>query len=116
MNVPDEDIIIVILNGLPEEYSTVRTVIKGRETKITLRDLWSQLLVAERHIEGSFSLYNNMSTMIARGDGAKFDVRDNDTRGWNTKIDGKGKDGRYVTGGVECQVCGKQGHTIDTCF
>lgn len=32
VNIPDEDIIIVVLNGLPEEYSIVRTVIEGRET------------------------------------------------------------------------------------
>lgn len=48
VTIPDEDIIIVILNGLPEEYSIVRTVIEGRETQITLRDLRSQLLAAER--------------------------------------------------------------------
>lgn len=54
--IPDEDVIIVILNGLPEEYSTVRTVVEGRENPITLRDLRSQLLAVERRIEG-VSLY-----------------------------------------------------------
>lgn len=56
VTIPDEDIIIVILNGLPDEYTIVRTVIEGRENPITLRDLRSQLLAAERRIEGSFSL------------------------------------------------------------
>lgn len=67
VSISDEDIVIVILNGLPDEYSTVRTVIEGRETLISMRDLRSQLLSAERRIEGSFSLLSNMSTMMARG-------------------------------------------------
>lgn len=41
VSMPEEDIIIVILNGLPKEYAIVRTVIEGRETLITLRDLRS---------------------------------------------------------------------------
>lgn len=116
VNIPDEDIIIAILNGLPDEYSTVRTVIEGRETQITLRDLRSQLLATERRIEGIFSLHTNMSALAARGDGAKFGPRDDNSRGWNAKSDGHNKDGQYMPSGAECKACGKRGHTIDTCF
>lgn len=35
--IPEEDIIIVILNGLPDEYSTVRTVVEGRDTNCSSR-------------------------------------------------------------------------------
>lgn len=69
--IPEEDIIIVILNGLPDEYSTVMTVVEGRETPITLRDLRAQLLAAERRIEGSFSYHPQLSAMVARGDGSQ---------------------------------------------
>lgn len=68
--IQEEDIIIFILNGLPDEYSTVRTVVEGRETPITLRDLRPQLLTVERRIEGSFSYYSQLSAMVARGDGS----------------------------------------------
>ncbi|XP_061993907.1 uncharacterized protein LOC133711838 [Rosa rugosa] len=78
--IPDEDVIIVTLNGLPEEYSTVRTVIEGRETPINLRDLRSQLLSAKRRIEGSFSFHSNMSAMVARGDETRNEERDGDSR------------------------------------
>ena len=44
--IPDVDITIVILNGLPEEYAIVRTIIEGRVTPITLCDLRSQLFAA----------------------------------------------------------------------
>lgn len=116
MNIPDEDIIIFVLNGLSEEYSTVRTVIERRETQITLSDLRSQLLAAERRIKGHFSLQNNLSALVARGVGARFGARGDNVSGWHTKTDGKGKDEKYEAGSVECQACGKCGHTIDTCF
>lgn len=63
--IPEEDIVIVILNGLPDEYSTVRTVVEGRETPITLRDLRAQLLAVERRIEGSLSFPSNLGAMVA---------------------------------------------------
>ncbi|XP_004300970.1 PREDICTED: uncharacterized protein LOC101292509 [Fragaria vesca subsp. vesca] len=116
VTIPDEDIIIVILNGLPDEYSTVRTVIEGRENPVTLRDLRSQLLVAERRIEGSFSLQSSMSAMVAQGDGPGAGQRDGNKRGWASKGDSKGKDGKYTGTAVGCQVCGKRGHTMETCF
>ena len=116
VSIPDEDIIIVVLNGLPDEYSTVRTVIEGRETPISLRDLRSQLLAAERRIEGSFSLLPNMSAMVARGDGTRNGDRDSNGKAWDNKVEGKSRDGKYNGNAVECFVCGKRGHTLDTCF
>ncbi|CAN6700298.1 unnamed protein product [Malus baccata var. baccata] len=43
----DDDIVILTLNGLPVEFNTIRSVIRGRETMISLKDLQSQLLVEE---------------------------------------------------------------------
>lgn len=77
--IPEEDVIIVILNGLLEEYSTMRTTVEGRETPITLRDLRSQLLAAEKRIEGNFSFHSPMSAMAARG-GPQHDTRDGDNQ------------------------------------
>ena len=135
VNIPDEYLIIVILNGLPDEYSTIRTVIEGRETQITLRDLRSQLLAAERCIEGSFSLPNHMTSMAAHGDGARFGSRDDNSRNWNAKSDGKGKDGNYTSNGMNAKLIGnvgillihalkfmhvtsveKHGHLASTCY
>ncbi|PRQ44692.1 putative RNA-directed DNA polymerase [Rosa chinensis] len=116
VSIPDEDIIIVILNGLPDEYSTIRTVVEGRETPISLRDLRSQLLAAERRLEGSFSLLSTMSAMLAQGGETRTGERDGSSRGWDNKGGGKNKDVKYNGNGVECSVCGKKGHTVDTCF
>ena len=36
--IPDEDIIIVALNGLLEEYSMIKTFIRDRDTPMSLKD------------------------------------------------------------------------------
>ncbi|XP_068322209.1 uncharacterized protein [Pyrus communis] len=38
---PDEDIVILALNGLPPEYNTIRCVIRGRENVISLKEFRS---------------------------------------------------------------------------
>lgn len=116
VNIPEEDIIIVILNGLLEEYAIVRTVIEGRETPISLCDLRSQPFAANRHIECSFSLHSTMSAMVARGNGTKNEARNGDNGGWISRLDDKGKGAKQSNGSVKCQACGKWGHIVDTCF
>ena len=60
----DEDIVILALNGLPSEYNTFRTVIRGRESVITLKEFRSQLLAEEIIVENSTSV-SLMSAMVA---------------------------------------------------
>ncbi|KAM5572540.1 hypothetical protein ABKV19_012545 [Rosa sericea] len=57
-----------------------------------------------------------MSAMVARGDGSMNRERDGNARGWGDKGYGKARDGKLSGGSTECQVCGKKGHTVDTCF
>ncbi|KAM1485161.1 hypothetical protein ACFXTO_037132 [Malus domestica] len=47
----DDDMVILTLNGLPADFNTIRSVIRGRETVISLKDLRSQLLAEEALIE-----------------------------------------------------------------
>ncbi|XP_070676292.1 uncharacterized protein [Malus domestica] len=42
-----DDIAILTLNGLPFEFNTIRSVIRGHDTVIPLKDLRSQLLAEE---------------------------------------------------------------------
>ncbi|PRQ57531.1 putative gag-polypeptide of LTR copia-type [Rosa chinensis] len=64
----DEDIIVVTLNGLPDEFAMLKMVIRGRETPISMRDFKSQLLAAERDIESQFQSHSSLSAMVARND------------------------------------------------
>lgn len=41
----DNDIVISTLNGLPAEYNTIRYIIKGHETVISLNYLQSRFLL-----------------------------------------------------------------------
>nr|XP_008370143.2 uncharacterized protein LOC103433657 [Malus domestica] len=43
----DDDIVKLALKGLPSEYNTFRTVIRGKENVITLKEFRSQLLAEE---------------------------------------------------------------------
>ncbi|CAN6720642.1 unnamed protein product [Malus baccata var. baccata] len=47
----DDDIVILTLNGLPAEFNAIKSVIRGRETMISLKDLRSQLLAEENLLE-----------------------------------------------------------------
>ncbi|KAM1803983.1 hypothetical protein ACFX12_029902 [Malus domestica] len=47
----DDDIIILALKGLPPEYNTFRTVIRGRESVISLKDFRARLLDEETTVE-----------------------------------------------------------------
>ncbi|XP_061999614.1 uncharacterized protein LOC133717007 [Rosa rugosa] len=55
-----------------------------------------------------------MSAMIARREEPRNAGQENSS--WNNRNGGKMKDGRNSGVGVECQVCGKKGHIVDTCF
>ncbi|KAM1213986.1 hypothetical protein ACFX2I_005358 [Malus domestica] len=41
--ISDEDIVIVALRGLPTDYNTIKSVIRGRESLVSLKELRSQL-------------------------------------------------------------------------
>lgn len=43
----DDAIVILTLNGLSSEYNTLRSIIRGRENVISMKDLRSQLLAKE---------------------------------------------------------------------
>lgn len=66
----DEDIIVVTLSGLSEEYNMVKAVIRGRETPIDLQEFRAQLLAAERDIECSLLISSHsLSGLVAKNEG-----------------------------------------------
>ncbi|KAM1564853.1 hypothetical protein ACFX10_039076 [Malus domestica] len=61
----DDDIVILTLNGLSGEYNTIRSIIRGRENVISLKDLRSQLLAEEAMIKNT-AVTPFLSAMIAK--------------------------------------------------
>ena len=67
----DDDIVILTLNGLPAEFNIIRSIIRGRENVISLKDLRSQLL-AEEAMLANISATPFMSAMVARDTDTQF--------------------------------------------
>ncbi|KAI5333020.1 hypothetical protein L3X38_023150 [Prunus dulcis] len=49
--ISDDDFVIAALNGLPQEYAIIKTVLIARDSPITLKDFRTQLLAAEQTAE-----------------------------------------------------------------
>ena len=64
----DDDIVILTLNGLSSEYNTLRSIIRGRENVISMKDLRSQLLAEEAMIE-NVALTPLLTAMVAKNGG-----------------------------------------------
>ncbi|XP_070667427.1 uncharacterized protein [Malus domestica] len=64
----DDDIVILTLNGLPAEFNTIRSMIRGRESVISLKDLRSQLL-AEEILLDNCSHSPVLSALMAQSNG-----------------------------------------------
>ncbi|KAM5556359.1 hypothetical protein ABKV19_023985 [Rosa sericea] len=143
VSIADEDIVVVTLNGLPDEYSMIKTVIRARDSSISLKDFRAQLLAAERDIEAQFISPGSMTAMAARGNGYRFNTDDRNKGTTRSFSSDKGKgvwnnnNGRHAdwsnskqlvsendqtSGGfrsynsVECQICGKRGHNASNCY
>lgn len=65
--ISDNDLMIVVLSGLPAEFEMIRTVILARDTTLSLKDFRTQLLVAEESIQ---SLSSSMAAICVQGEGS----------------------------------------------
>ncbi|GMP42726.1 hypothetical protein CsSME_00012370 [Camellia sinensis var. sinensis] len=54
--IDDEDLVLLTLNGLPEEYDALKTTIRARVESITMDDLCSLLSSEEIHVENKARL------------------------------------------------------------
>lgn len=66
----DDDIVIIALKGLSSEYNTFRTVIRGRDNVISLKDFRAQLLAEEAALENSTLSSSFVPAMLAQGHGS----------------------------------------------
>lgn len=67
----DDDVVILALKGLPAEYNTFRTVIRGRDNVISLKDFRAQLLAEEATIENSTISESFVTAMLAQSNNGK---------------------------------------------
>ncbi|XP_070662208.1 uncharacterized protein [Malus domestica] len=67
VTISDEDIVIMALRGLPSKYHTIKVVIRGRESLVSLKELISQLKAEESTLDEVHKQIPLMSAMYAQG-------------------------------------------------
>lgn len=68
-----EDIVIVALRGLPNEYNTIKAVIHGRENLVSLKELRYQLKTEETTLDETTKQIPLMFAMFTQASGFGFD-------------------------------------------
>ncbi|KAK9903023.1 hypothetical protein M0R45_001321 [Rubus argutus] len=83
VHMPDEDIIVTVLHGLPSEFAVMKTIIKTKKSLVSMQELRSLLLIAEDEIElaaKSTSFLSNQA-MTTYGDNPRAVASSNVVRG-----------------------------------
>ncbi|PRQ39222.1 putative transcription factor interactor and regulator CCHC(Zn) family [Rosa chinensis] len=113
----DQDIVVVLLNGLPAEFNLIKAIIRARKTPITMQELRIQLLAAERDIANR-AILNIMPAFSVRR--TKKNVSQRCLNGNRNDIGSMFENGGGYWNNFglspECQICRKRGHTAAYCF
>ncbi|PKU87026.1 Retrovirus-related Pol polyprotein from transposon TNT 1-94 [Dendrobium catenatum] len=110
--VDDEDIILYILNGLPQPYQSFKTAIRTMLVPISLDNLYSLLLSEEVNIA------SDTARAIAKQDPdtALYASRGRGRRNHNNLPQNSNNRSKTSTSSIICQICNKKGHTTANCW
>jgi len=110
------DHIEYIFDGLTEEYDPFVASITIRKDPYTVSDIESLLLAQEARIKRHNSYNANTSINMAQSGGRFYNSRG----GRGGRFSNKGGRNRGRSSGIRslviCQLCGKQGHLVGTCW
>jgi hypothetical protein len=114
----DEDLVSYILTGLDSDFDSVISAVAAHAEPITVPELYSQLIGYEQRQELHGRDYSTANA-VTRGRGSPL-VHGSFTRGRGRgsgrNFDNNGGGYHGSNNHVECQLCGKKGHTIQRCF
>ncbi|PRQ48543.1 putative transcription factor interactor and regulator CCHC(Zn) family [Rosa chinensis] len=113
----DQDIVVVLLNGLPAEFNPIKAIIRARKTPITMQELRIQLLAAERDIANRaiLNIMPAFSTRRTKKNVSKRCLNGNENNIGSMFENGGGYKNNFGLS-PECQICRKKGHTAAYCF
>ncbi|KAA8526043.1 hypothetical protein F0562_007857 [Nyssa sinensis] len=92
--IEDEDILIYVLNGLPQEYNAFKTSIRTRSENITLEEVYAMLKIEEQTIE-SVHKQNHTSPFLGAMMASNYRPNFSSNRGYspfNSFARGRGRD------------------------
>lgn len=107
-----KDIIYYMLNGLSSSYESFKTTIRTNPQPLSLDDLYS-LLCNEETTQQSEAAWIKQTTPIALAVNHSFSCERNSN--FNNRGHSNLRRGRGCGNGIECQICGKLGHSIFSC-
>ncbi|XP_028095425.1 putative protein TPRXL [Camellia sinensis] len=141
--IDDEDLILLVLNGLPDEYNSFKTAIRARSGAVTMEEVSSLLCSEAIHIEkinlhsspnvafsavqGTSSAPQTLSSPYPSTQGLQhFQSGPNRSnfstyRGNHSNSRGRGRFTNFSHyrghrgSGLVCQICGKNNHTALEC-
>lgn len=118
----DDDIVSYILGGLDADYNPLVASVSSKDY-ISLSDLYAQLLSFEAHLNNqSEGGYHSSANSASRGGRGRGQGRGRGRGGFGSNFGsgfgGRGRGGRGRGDGSRpsCQLCGKEGHTVHTCW
>lgn len=130
-SVDDEDLVLLTLNGLPDEYDAFKTAIPARVESITMDDLSSLLCSETIHIESKTKSAISTDATVAysvkkSNESSSFRGSSSNYRGRHSFRGGRGgrfQGGRYTRGSrgenyvsSKCQICGGYNHIAFDCW
>lgn len=134
-SVDDEDLVLLTLNGLPDEYDALKTAIRARVESITIDDLSSLLCSEAIHIENKTKAALGTDATVAysvkkSNESSSFRGSSSNCRGGHSFCGGRerrSQGGRYTRGSrgrfgqgnqghYKCQICGGYSHIAIDCW
>ena len=110
----DEDIVVVVLNGLPAEFNLIKAIIRGRKSPIAMQELRILLLSAERDIANRVVL--NIQAFSAMKTKKIVSQRCLNGNGNRSKTGGDARRNRNnFLSSSQCQIC-REKDTAVRCF
>jgi hypothetical protein len=108
----DEDLVSYILAGLDSDFDSVISAISARVEHISVAELYGQLVFHEQRHKLRGKEYV-MANAAARGRSSSPPARGgHGAPGRGSPGRGRGRNNDPNAPRVECQLCGKKGHTV----
>ncbi|CAL2266706.1 unnamed protein product [Prunus armeniaca] len=118
--ISDDDFMITVLNGLPTEYNMIKTVLIARDSLISLKDFRAQLVSGSQSFSGNgrgFSSGNGKGFASRCGRFSQTRYPSSNFHGGFSSSQARfGDTSSKFSVVLECQICGKRGHTSVNCY